>query len=96
MVASEFWQHAREDFEPQILFVMETVGATLEHADPVVKALYKAQRHFIPRLAVSRDTFPMTIDHTGKFFIRFQALPFERLLPVLKKATSPNLTLVVP
>src|ERR1019366_693401 len=95
-LGSDFRQHASEDFKSKILFIAQTIGPTLEHTDPVVETLHKTQRHFIPRLAVSRDAVPMPLDHAGKFLVGFQTLPFERLLPVLKKAPSPSLALVAP
>ena len=95
-LTSEFEEHAREDFKAQVLFITQTIGPTVEHTDPVVETFHKTQRHFVPRFTVSRDPVPMTVNHAGKFLVGLQALPFERLFPVFKKATSPSLTLVVP
>ena len=33
---SDFWQHAGEDFEAEVLFVSKSVGSSLDHADLVV------------------------------------------------------------
>ena len=41
------WQHAGEDFEPQILFVAQAVGAALDHSDLVVEPLDEAERDFV-------------------------------------------------
>ena len=40
-------QHASEDFEPQVIFVAQAVGAPLEHADLVVEPLDEAERYFV-------------------------------------------------
>jgi len=37
--ASQHREHAGEDLEPQVLFIPEAVGATLEDADLVVQSL---------------------------------------------------------
>ena len=44
---SDFWQHAREDFEAKVLFVSKSVGSALDHADLVVEPLDEPQRHFV-------------------------------------------------
>ena len=36
------WQHASEDFEPQVVLVAQAVGAALDHPDLVVEALDEA------------------------------------------------------
>ena len=38
----------------------------------------------------------MSINHFGKFLVRFQALPFQACAPVLEKLPCPCVTLVVP
>src|SRR5438552_19103364 len=40
-------QHAREDLQPQVLFVAQPVGAALEHADLVVQPLDETERHLV-------------------------------------------------
>src|SRR2546422_154293 len=52
---SQHRQHAGEDLEPQVLFVTEAVGATLEHADLVVQPLDEAERDLVLRAAVTGD-----------------------------------------
>ena len=40
---SDFWQHAREDFEAEVLFVSKSVGPSLDHADLVVDPFNEPQ-----------------------------------------------------
>ena len=48
---SDFWQHAREDFEAEVLLVSKSVGSSLDDADLVVDSLDQPQRasNFTPR-----------------------------------------------
>src|SRR4029450_12149098 len=63
---SQVWQHAGEDLEPEVLFVAEAVGTTLEHADLVVQALDEAEGDLVLRAAVGRDPVPAAVNHHGK------------------------------
>src|SRR5713101_1029862 len=92
----ERWQHAGENFEPQVLFVTYAVGATLDHADLVVKALDEAERDFVLGPAVGCNAVPMTVDHGGELFIRLEPLPLEAGAPVLEEASCPALALIAP
>jgi hypothetical protein len=49
---SERWQHAGEDFEPQVLLIAQPVGTTLDDADFVIQAFDEAERDFVLRFAV--------------------------------------------
>src|SRR5262245_10599851 len=89
-------QHASEYLEPQILFVAQAVGATLNHPDFVVESFDEAERDLVLRLAVGRDPVPMTIDHCGELLIGFEPLPLEALAPVLEEAPCPALAFVAP
>src|SRR5713101_1280767 len=93
---SQHRQHAGEDLEPQVLFVAEAVGATLEHADLVVQPLDEAERDLVLRAAVRGDAVPVPINHRGELLVGPQALPLEGGPPVLEEAASPALPAVVP
>ena len=54
------WQHASEDFEPQVVLVAQAVGAALDHPDLVVEPLDEAERNFVVRPGVGGDAVPMT------------------------------------
>ena len=47
-------------------------------------------------MAVSGNPRPVLVNHASKCLVRFQPLPLQRLLPVFKESSRPNLTLVVP
>ena len=66
-------QHASEDLEPQIFLVAQAVGASLDDANLVVESFDEAQRDFVLRLAVGRDTIPMTVDHCGELLVGLRA-----------------------
>jgi hypothetical protein len=40
-------QHAGEDLEPQVIFVAQAVGATLDHPDLVVEPFDEAERDLV-------------------------------------------------
>jgi hypothetical protein len=97
MRASEFRQRARQDFEPQVLFIPQSVGAPLDDAYLVVEPFDKTQRDiFILWLAVSGNAVSVIIDHLGKRLVALQALPFETGTPVLKELPRPSLMFIVP
>src|SRR5216683_4021145 len=89
-------QHASQYFEPQIIFVAQAVGATLDHADLVVQPLDEAERHLVLRPTVRGNAIPMTIDHRREFLIRLEPLPLEARAPVLEEAPCPSLAFVAP
>ena len=93
---SQLWQHRSKSFEPHIFFVSKAIGTPLDDTNLVVESLDKSQRHFVLRPAVSGNAIPMTLDHLCKFFIGSKPLPFERRLPVLKKAPGPTFALIAP
>src|SRR5712691_1668592 len=93
---SERRQYAGEDFEAEVLFVAEPVGATLEHTDLVVQPLDEAERELVLRAAVGRDPLPVPLNHRGELLVRRQALPLQRRPPVLEEAARPALPAVVP
>src|ERR1019366_2216348 len=87
---------ACQDFEPQVLLVAQTVGASLDHADLVVEPLDEAERDLVLQPAVGRDAVPMTIDHLGEFLVGLEPLPLEACAPVLEEPPGPALVLVAP
>ena len=93
---SDFWQHAREDFEAKVLFVPKSVGPSLDDADLVVDALNEAQRHLVLLLAIRRDSVPVVLDHPGELLVRLEALPSQGRLPSFEESPRPLLPLVVP
>ena len=93
---SDRGQHAGENLEPQVLFVAQPVGATLEDADLVVQALDEAERHLVLRVAVGGDAAPVSGDHRGKLLVGAEPLPFQPGAPLVEEAPGPALPLVLP
>ena len=60
-IESERRQHAGQDFEPQVIFVRQAVGAALDHSDLVVEPFDKAERDLVFRPAVGGNAVPMPI-----------------------------------
>ena len=92
----EGWQHACENFEPQVLFVTYAVGATLDYTYLVVEALNETERDFVLRPAIGRNAIPMAVDHLGELLIWLEPLPLEAGAPVLEEASRPALALIAP
>jgi hypothetical protein len=74
---SKLRQHAGQDLQSQVLFVTQSVGATLEYTDFVVQSLDEAERDFVLGLAVGSDAIPVSFDHVSELLVGFQTLPFE-------------------
>ena len=55
LTTSVLGQHAGEDFEPQVLFVAQSMGAALDDADLIVDALDEAERYIVLGLARSKE-----------------------------------------
>src|ERR1700738_3859838 len=53
--AAKRWQHAGENLEPQVLFIAQPVGTTLNDPDLIVEPFDKSKRYLILRLAVGGD-----------------------------------------
>ena len=96
MPTLQFRQHAGEDFEPEVFFVAQAIGAPLDHADLVVEPLDEAERDLVLGQAVGGNSVPMTIDHRGELFIGNEPLPLQACTPVLKETPCPGLALVAP
>ena len=92
----EGWQHACENFEPQVLFITYAVGAALDYTYLVVEALNETERDFVLRPAVGRNAIPMAVDHLGELLIWLEPLPLETGAPVLEEASRPALALIAP
>src|SRR5665647_2396135 len=92
----QFGQARGQDFQSEIFFVAQAVGAALKDADFVVEAFDEAEGDFVFRPAVGGDAVPVTLDHCGELFIWLEALPAQLSFPVVEKATCPCLRLVIP
>src|SRR5271157_5191336 len=93
---SDFWQHAREDLEAEVLFVPKSVGPSLDDADLVVDPFNEAQGHLVLLMAIRRDPVPVFLHHAGGLLVRLEALPPQGRLPSLEESPRPHLPLVVP
>src|SRR4030095_11191889 len=89
-------EHAGEDLQAQILFVAQSIGATLKDPDLIVQAFDKPEGDFVFPVTICRNPIPMTLDHLRKLLIGFQPLPLQGSAPVLKEAPCPAFLLVVP
>ena len=88
---SKFWQACSQDFQSEIFFVTQAVGAALKDANFVVEAFDEAEGDFVFRPAVGGDAVLMALDHSGELFIRLEALPAQLRFPVFKETTCPCL-----
>src|SRR5919198_1346137 len=93
---SPFREHGREDFQPQVLLVAQSVRTALDDADLVVEALDEAKRDLVLGPAISGDPIPMTLDHLSELLVRLEALPLEARLPVVEETPRPAFPLVAP
>src|SRR3954453_2422511 len=92
---SDFWQHAGEDFEAEILFVSKSVSSSLDHADLVVDPFDEPQGNLVLFMAIRRDPIPMFLDHPGELLVRLEPLPPQGRPPSVEESPRPN-RLVVP
>src|SRR3954471_271507 len=93
---SDFRQHAREDFEPEVLFISESVCPSLDDADLVVDPFDETQGHLVLLMAIRRDPVPVLVDHPGELLVRLETLPPQGRPPSVEESPRPNLPLVVP
>ena len=96
MSGSEWLQHAGEDLEAEVLLIAETVGSTLDDTDLVVESLDEAERDLVLGAAVCRYAVPVPFDHPCELLVGLEALPLQRVAPVLEEAPGPALPGVVP
>src|SRR5919109_3659120 len=92
----EFRQHAGQDLQAQILFVLQPIRAPLDDPDLVVETLDEAERHFVLGVAESGAPLPMTLDHLRKLFVGLQALPLKGHPPSVKETPGPPFCLITP
>src|SRR5271165_1743332 len=93
---SKFWQHAREDLQPEIFFIAETIGSPLDGTNLVVDALYETQRHLVLLVAIGFDAVPVGFNHPGEFLEGLQTLPAERFAPLVEETSCPPRVVVIP
>src|SRR3954467_4535530 len=91
---SDFRQHAREDFEAEVLFVSKSVSPSLDDADLVVDPFDEPQGHLVLHMAIRRDPVPVLLDHPGELLVRPEALPPQSRLPSLEESPRPHLPFV--
>ena len=77
-------QHAGENLQSQVLFVVQSVCSTLDDADLVVQSFHASEGDLVLWPTIGGDSVPMPIDHLGKFLIGFEALPLQTRPPVSK------------
>src|SRR6476659_7376615 len=83
---SDFRQHARQDFEAEVLFASTSVCPSLDDTDLVVDPFDEAQWHLVLLMAIRRDPVPVLLDHPGELLVRLQSLPPQRRLPALEES----------
>jgi len=93
---SQGWQHAGENLEAKVLLIAQAVGTPLDDADLVVESLDETESDLVIWVAVGRDTVPVPLDHVGELRVGLQALPFERVAPVVEEASCPSLAFIAP
>ena len=89
-------QHACEDLETQVLLVPQAIGSTLNHSNLVVQSFNEPERDFVLGFAVGGNPIPVPLNQLGELLVRFQALPFQRIAPVIKELSRPAFARVVP
>jgi hypothetical protein len=62
----------------------------------LLEPLDEAESDLVLDSAVGRDAIPVTFDHLGELHVGLEALPLERVGPVLEEAPGPALAGVVP
>ena len=63
---------------------MQPVRPPLEDADLVVQALDEAKGYLVLGTAVEGDAVPVVLDYPGEPLVGFEALPLERLTPLVQ------------
>ena len=62
----ELRQHAGENLQSQVLFVVQSVCSTLDDADLVVQSFHESEGDLVLWPTIGGDSVPMPIDHLGK------------------------------
>src|SRR6188474_654906 len=92
----ELRQHAGENLQPQVFFVAQAVGSTLDDADLVVQSFHESQGDLVLWPAIGGNAIPMPIDHLGEALVGREPLPLQTRPPVLEESPRPALAFVVP
>ncbi len=87
---------AGEDFQPQVLFVLQSIRPALDDANLVVHAFNETERHLVLHLTERSNPIPMTLNHCCKLLVRREPLPLETGRPVLEEFARPCLAFVTP
>ena len=80
----------------KIILITNAVAATLDHADFVVEAFDKTERHFVFGGAVRGDAIPMPIDQGREFLEGWEPLPAQRATPFFKELPRPRRAAILP
>src|SRR6266542_2771242 len=89
-------QEGCDDLEVQVVVVVVAVGATLQNADLIVKALDDPETYLVVGMAVRDDAVPMPLDHIGKALVGLEALPLQAVAPSVEEGTGPDGVGVIP
>ncbi len=93
---SQFWEHAGQDFQPEVLLIPEAVRPPLDGTDLVVDAFHETQRHLVLRAAIGLDPVPVRCHHAGEALEGLQTLPAQRGTPLVEETPGPAGAPVVP
>ena len=93
---SDLREHAGKDFQAEIFFISQPVGAALNHPDLVVEPFHEAERDLVFRPAVSSDAVPVLVDHLGELLEGLESLTLQGSTPVIEELPCPGFTTVVP
>lgn len=92
----EFREHAGKDFEAQVVFISQSVGAALDDTDLVVQAFDEPERDFVLGLTIRGDPIPVTVNHFSELLQGFESLPAQLTAPVIKELACPSGAVIVP
>jgi hypothetical protein len=82
-------QYRSEDFEKEILIILQSIGAPLNHTDLFVEAFDEAQRDLVFGEAVRCNPLPAPVDHRSGLLEGLQVLPLVGRAPVLEELPGP-------
>ena len=75
---------------------MQSVGATLDHADLVVQALDEPEGDLVVGITVGGNSIPMPVEQLGELLVGLQSLLLDLSALVLEELTSPGFAGVIP
>jgi hypothetical protein len=93
---SDLRKHTRQDFEPKVFFVSQSVGAPLNDSDLGIESFDKAQRDVFFGRTVGRNPLPVAFHQRRKPLEGRQTLPLERVFPMVEEPPCPPFPPVVP